>query len=789
MIPRISERALVLAPRGRDSKIAAGMLEEAGVRAIVCASLPELLDEMRAGAGIAVVTDDALRSSDPKALADWLAEQPPWSDFPFVLLTERGGGLERNPAANRYLELLGNVTFVERPFHPTTLISLARSALRGRRRQYEARSRLEELDENERQLRTLANSIPTLCWIAEADGHIFWYNQQWYDYTGTTPAEMEGWGWQSVHDPETLPEVLERWGDSLNRGTAFEMVFPLKGADGTFRPFLTRIQPVYDADGALSRWFGTNTDISLQQQAEQAVRSYAADLENRVAERTAEFQASERRLRTLFETSFIFQCLITPEGIVADANAASLDAIESNRSDVLGKPLWETPWVSGTPGLMEPVRERFAGVARGETVRQELTVNLPGGSRTFDLSLRPMHGEAREVVAVVMEALDVTERRLAEDALRQSQKLEAIGQLTGGVAHDFNNLLMPIIGALDILQRRYAGRMLDERAVTLVDGAAQSAERAKVLVQRLLGFARRQALDTRPVDIAGLLEGIRDLVKSSIGSTVQLRITCAPDLPLALADSNQLELAVLNLCVNARDAMAEGGELVVGADDHTVDAGTEESGLEPGRYIRLFVADTGKGMDAETLARAVEPFFSTKPLGQGTGLGLSMVHGLVAQLGGAFALVSAPGEGTTASLYLPVAESVAPLTDADRADGATLADRPLSILLVDDEDLVRNGTADMLRDLGHTVTEASGGPEALVRIDEGLAFDLLVTDYKMPLMTGAELAKRIRALRPRTPILLISGYTGVEAEAPEFLRLTKPFRQADLAEALIKIAA
>jgi CheY-like chemotaxis protein len=323
----------------------------------------------------------------------------------------------------------------------------------------------------------------------------------------------------------------------------------------------------------------------------------------------------------------------------------------------------------------------------------------------------------------------------------------------------------------------------------LVDGAAQSAERAKILVQRLLGFARRQALDTQPVDIAALLEGMRDLVKSSVGPNVRLQMRYAPDLPPALADPNQLELAVLNLCVNARDAMPDGGELIVGVDDQAPDADAGGADLPPGRYVRLHVTDTGKGMDAETLARAVEPFFSTKPLGQGTGLGLSMVHGLVAQLGGAFTLVSPPGEGATASLYLPVATAADDAVTRAEPAGAGLAERSLSILLVDDEELVRGGTADMLRDLGHTVTESPGGPEALARVEDGLSFDLLVTDYKMPRMNGAELARQIRALRPRTPILLISGYIGVEDEAPEFVRLTKPFRQADLARALVKIAA
>ena len=788
MTPEVSERALILAPRGRDGLVAAAMLEEADIASTICASIFDLLGEMRAGAAFAVVTDEALRTSDLKPLSTWLADQPPWSDFPFVLLTVRGGGLERNPAAGRHLDVLGNVTFVERPFHPTTLVSLARSALRGRRRQYEARSRLEELHENERQLRTLANSIPTLCWMAERDGHIFWYNQQWYDYTGTVPAEMEGWGWQSVHDPEVLPNVMERWSASLATGESFEMVFPLRGADGQFRPFLTRVQPFRDAEGNLVRWFGTNTDISLQQRAELALRDHAADLKVRVAERTAELQSSERRLRTLFETSFMFQCLITPEGIVADANSASLEAIGARRDEVIGKPLWDSGWVAGTPALLGAVRQRFAEVAKGETLRRELTVNLPNGPRTFDLSLRPMHGANDDVIAVVMEAMDITERRHAEEALRQSQKLEAIGQLTGGVAHDFNNLLTPIIGALDLLQRRYLGRTLDERAGRLVDGAAQSADRAKTLVQRLLGFARRQALDTRGVDIAGLLGGIRELIGSSVGSNIEVRIESPHHLPAALADLNQLELAILNLCVNARDAMPDGGVIVIGAEARDISSDSEIPGLQPGGYVRLWVRDSGQGMDADTLARAVEPFFSTKPIGQGTGLGLSMVHGLVAQLGGAFTMDSAPAEGTTASLFLPIADAVSFVAN-DEVTVAHTVERPLSILLVDDEDIVRTGTAEMLRDLGHSVTEALGGAEALDRVKGGLAFDLLVTDYKMPRMNGAELARQMRAIRPDTPILLITGYTGVDEEAPDLMRLTKPFRQADLADALLRLPA
>ncbi len=790
MSASLSERALILAPRGRDGAVAAGILKEADVQAVVCDSIADLLRELTVGAGIAVITDEALQTSGLKALSDWLEVQPPWSDFPFVLLTERGGGLERNPAAKRHLDILGNVTFIERPFHPTTLISLARSALRARRRQYDARGRMDELHESERQLRTLANSIPTLCWMARADGHIFWYNKQWFDYTGTTPDQMEGWGWQSVHDPATLPTVMDRWMASIESGESFEMVFPLRGADGRFRSFLTRVQPFRDADGAVVRWFGTNTDISVQQEAEQALRNYAADLENRVAERTQELQASERRLRTLFETSFMFQCLIGLDGRVIDANAASLSSIHSKLEDVVGAPIWEAPWVRETPSFAAVVRDRLGDIARGETLRRELTVHLSGRAREFDLSLRPMRDDDGSVVAVVMEAMDITERRLAEEALRQSQKLEAIGQLTGGVAHDFNNLLMPILGALDILQRRYTGKILDDRATTLMDGAIQSAERAKTLVQRLLGFARRQALETRAVDLSDLLLGMADLVKSSIGGGIELRMTTEDRAPAALADPNQLELAILNLCVNARDAMPEGGVLTVGLDQQTVTAASSVTGVAPGRYVRIYVRDTGEGMDAATLAHAVEPFFSTKPVGQGTGLGLSMVHGLVAQLGGGFRLESAPGEGTTTSLYLPQAEPMSLIVEAgSRPAVSEPAGRRLAILLVDDEDLVRSGTAEMLTELGHAVTEASDGAEALEKIGEGSGFDLLITDYKMPKMNGAELARRVRAIRPETPILLITGFADAETEAPDLTRLGKPFRQADLARALTKIAA
>ncbi|HEX8532676.1 MAG TPA: ATP-binding protein [Allosphingosinicella sp.] len=659
MIPHLSERALILAPLGRDAAVAKAMLAEIGVQAHICNSLQEVRAELEAGAGFVVTTEEALRTADLHGLSDWIGSQPEWSDMPFVLLTSRGGGLEQNPAAGRYLDVLGNVTFLERPFHPTTLVSVARSALRGRRRQYEARARLEALHESERQLRTLADSIPTLCWIAQADGHIFWYNQRWYDYTGTVPADMEGWGWQSVHDPQHLPEVLREWRKSIDTGAPFEMVFPLRGADGSFRPFLTRIQPLRNAEGTIIRWFGTNTDITAQREAEAALEERASDLERRVEERTAEREAA-----------------------------------------------------------------------------------------------------------------------LAQ--LHEAQKLETLGQLTGGVAHDFNNLLTPITGTLDLLQRRYADA--DPRQARLIAGALQSAERAKILVQRLLGFARRQALQTTAVDLAELVEGMRDLIGSSIGPAIELRISRGADLPPALADANQLELAILNLCVNARDAMPRGGRLTIALDAAAVGP-RDAPKLKPGLYLKLSVIDTGVGMDAETLRRAIEPFFSTKGIGKGTGLGLSMIHGLAAQLGGGFELSSVPGEGTRADLWLPLAPESAAAA-AHHSDQAIAPSRPLKILLVDDEELVRTGTAEMLRDLGHEPIEAAGGQEALDLFAADDSIDLMLTDYMMPRMDGGELSRRVRELRPELPIVLVTGYTDLTDAAPELPRLAKPFRQSDLATIL-----
>lgn len=295
--PTLSECAMILAPLlGRDGPIAGALLGEVGIETRLCRDIPDLAQALEDGAGMAVITEEALKSADLSTLSSWLKRQPEWSDFPFILLTERGGSLERNPAAARFLGMLGNVTFVERPFHAMTFISLAQSALRGRRRQYEARARLQSLFESEYKFRSLADSIPTLCWMAEPDGNIFWYNQRWYEYTGTSPEQMQGWGWQIVHDEDVLPSVLDRWKASLTTGNAFEMVFPLKGADGLFRPFLTRVVPIRDSEGRIARWFGTNTDISSQQRNEDHLNFLMSEISHRAKNLLAVIQSMIRQI-------------------------------------------------------------------------------------------------------------------------------------------------------------------------------------------------------------------------------------------------------------------------------------------------------------------------------------------------------------------------------------------------------------------------------------------------------------------------------------------------------------
>jgi signal transduction histidine kinase/CheY-like chemotaxis protein len=383
------------------------------------------------------------------------------------------------------------------------------------------------------------------------------------------------------------------------------------------------------------------------------------------------------------------------------------------------------------------------------------------------------------------------ERELALAQLFEAQKIDTIGQLTGGVAHDFNNLLMAIMGSLQVLRRRFP---MEEAAERLVDNAMKGAERGAALTQRLLAFARRQELRPAAVAVGELVSGMSDLLARAVGPGVRLTQATAPDLPMILIDANQLELALLNLAVNARDAMPEGGELTFAAECVGLDgAELVDLRLAPGDYVRLSVTDTGQGMDEATLARAAEPFFTTKGIGKGTGLGLSMVQGLAAQSGGAMRLTSAPGQGVRVDLWLPQAPPAVGCAEPspERASVVTPTEGR-TVLVVDDDPLVAAGAAAMLEDLGHTVLQASSAREALALIQTGREIDLVLTDHAMPEMTGVELARRLRQLRPNLPLVLATGYADLPANATAELgvpRLAKPFDQDELSRAVAQYAS
>ena len=639
------------------------------------------------------------------------------------------------------------------------------------------------LRQSEEQFRVFAQAMPNHVWAAHADGFIFWLNDQSYSYTGAALGTMTGINaWGDVVHPDDLPVATACWRTALATGTVYETEFRIRRADGNYGWFLVRAEPVRDESGKVISWVGTNTDIDALRETENALRIANDTLEAQVNARTAELQAKEARLRTVFETSFGFQGLLDPDGRLLDANATSLTAIDSALDDIAGLSFWETPWFAGTPGMGETIRDAVALVARGEVVRQELLINLPvGGWRWFDFVLRPIFSTQGDVIAIVPEALETTERRAAEEALRQSQKLEAMGQLTGGVAHDFNNLLTPIIGTLDLLSRREIG---GEREQRLIGGGLQSAERAKMLVQRLLAFARRQPLQPQPVDVAALIASMSDLIASTSGPRIHIDMDIAAWLPAATAEVNQLEMALLNLAVNARDAMPEGGTLTIAAATADIIDGAIP-GLTAGRYVKITVSDTGTGMDEHTKRHAIEPFFSTKGIGKGTGLGLSMVHGLASQLGGALNISSKLGLGTSIELLLPAtAASVVPIDQpTDPTDAAIGAG---TVLLVDDEDPVRQTTAEMLIELGYHVIEAHSGEAAIELIDQH-AIDMIVTDHLMGGMTGTALIEHVRQTAPDLPVLVISGYADAAGIAADVPRLTKPFRSAELAAMLATI--
>jgi signal transduction histidine kinase len=548
-VERPKGAALILMPVGRDSTTVADLVGRTGLSPVICKTVQEVVDNLETIVDVVLLAEEALYGKNLLVLEEWVDGQPPWSDQPFIVLTNHNEGRKFAAFRREIVKRLRNVGFLERPLQAITLQTTVVSAERARRRQYEARAYLE------------------------------------------------------------------------------------------------------------------------------SQRDAAQVLESLVAERTADLERANRQLR-----------------------------------------------------------EEIAG------------------------------------------------RERAQAALLQAQKIEALGQLVGGVAHDFNNLLMAIIGNLDLLAKRLEE---DPRLHRLLNGAMAGAQRGAILTQRLLAFARKQELKAQATDVRRLVSDMFNLIERSVGPMVRVELRAEDSLPAIDVDPNQLEMALLNLALNARDAMLSGGVLTIGLSLKDVHD-DQQIGVSSGRYLVLSVQDTGVGMDTETLARAVEPFFSTKAVGKGTGLGLSMVFGLAQQSGGALRLESSPSSGTTVMLYLRIATK-APAV-ARRAHVTLTRSAPARILFVDDDPLIASSTVSLLEDLGHHVIEAHSAPEALGLIERGLVPDLLITDHAMPGMTGSELAREVRRRHSRLPILLATGFAELEDEkVADLPRLSKPYTLDQLASEIARL--
>ena len=663
--------------------------------------------------------------------------------------------------------------------------------------------------------------------LAVLDTHLRYVriNRQLAEWNGLSVADHIG-----RHVSEVVPELTDQVVAALQKVLAgepllnIEITGPTRARPDGMSTWRQNWVPVYDENGIVHQIAISCEDVSEERSAQRALVTL-----NRVGAALSAEHDLERLVQLLTDAGVeltgatvgaFFHNVMDESGerlhlfTLSGGDRARFEGLGRPRATGILEPIFRNVVIRSDDVTREPGYGRNAphdGMPRGHpAIASYLGVPVMSRDRSVLGGLLFGHSEpgrftarheelaqslaAQAAVAIdnarlladVRGANETLERRVeertaalreTEAALRQSQKMEAMGQLTGGVAHDFNNLLTPIIGSLDLILRK---RGDDPMLHRLLDGALRSAERASTLVQRLLAFARRQPLQPAPIDMVALVEGMVPLLASTLGPKIALSVTKPEVLPPAHADANQLEMALLNLAVNARDAMPEGGALHI-----RLALGQGEAApapLQPGAYVRLAVRDTGTGMDEATLARAIEPFFSTKGVGRGTGLGLSMVHGLASQLGGTLGLESRLDEGTTAELWLPVSgEALALIEPGPRHephDGAG------TVLLVDDEEIVRGTAAEMLKALGYAVRQVESAEAALALLDRGLVPDLLVTDHLMPGMTGTDLARHVQARIGPVPTLIVSGYADVEGLARDYAHLPKPFRQADLARAL-----
>jgi PAS domain S-box-containing protein len=644
---------------------------------------------------------------------------------------------------------------------------------------------------SEARLRLIADALPVLLSYVDAEGRYRFVNKGYEHWYRRASDEILGMHMRELVGSDRY-EVMRPYVEAALAGRSVHFETRGRYPVGE-REVLVDYVPQVGGDGTVEGFYVLATDITERKATENAVRERAAELEAVLdAVPAAIWIARDPEAQHVDGNQLARDLLRAEPG--ADLSETMPDGVHKPpfrvfRPDGSELPPEELPVRAAARG--EPVRDFEARVVFDDGTEISLMGNAtqltdgqgrPRGSVAALLdvtALKKIERELRELTQVLEQrvAEAVAERETALAQLHEAQKLETLGQLTGGVAHDFNNLLTPIVGALDLLRRRLPD---DPRTTRLIDAALQAADRGQTLVARLLAFGRRQVLQPRAVDVAELLHSLTDLIQRSIGRHIGVVVDPAAGLPPARVDPNQLELAILNLSLNARDAMPGGGTLTITAHAEKVGPVNDQR-LKPGDYVRLSVVDTGTGMDEDTLKRAVEPFFTTKGVGKGTGLGLSMIHGLVGQLGGALTLSSTLSAGTRVDLWLPVAETAPAPPPTTEPGPMCVLPKTATVLLVDDDALVRLGAAEMLSELGYGVVEASSGAAAMQAIEGDGPIDVLVTDYLMPGINGGELIEAARRRRPGLPALIVSGYANVAGLPPDVPMLAKPFRHDDLA--------
>ncbi|WEK43388.1 MAG: PAS domain-containing protein [Candidatus Sphingomonas colombiensis] len=940
----LAESAVILAPHGRDAAVADAMLREAGFEAAVVRDLRGLVSALRRGAGFAIVTEESLRGADLRDLAKFISDQAEWSDFPFIVLTARGGGLERNAGAVRLLETLGNVTFLERPFHPTTLISLTRAARRARLRQYEARTRLEEIREGQERLRIALAAGGLGAWTMELKTDTLFASDDCKAHYGRGPDQSFTYDelWSAIH-PEDRDRMRTAVRHSIETGDDYNIEYRCVWPDASQHWVQVNGQVENDLRGRPVRMVGVSRDITARHGIESrrnallalgdglrnmthaadmshlaaeivgttlcvtragygiidgvretisiergwsspdirttaAVRhfrdygSYIEDLKRgelvaiedvradpRTASAVARLEAMEVRafvnmpvvdhgdfVGLLYlshkqarhwrddELAFVREVVDRTQAAIERRNAELslaelaesleqqveertrerdrtwlnsqdlLAVIDSDGTFLAVNPAWTTilGWqpneiVGHSHIEFSHPDDRENGRAAHEHAKIEVLrqyesriLHKDGSNRWFSWVASSegdrVYASGRDVTAEKQAQLELD---ATQEQLRQAQKMEAVGQLTGGLAHDFNNLLTGISGGLELIQLRLRqGRSGDvDKYVELAQAATK---RAAALTHRLLAFSRRQTLDPKPTDINRLIVNLEEFLRRSVGPEIAIEVVGAVGLWTTLIDPNQLENALLNLCINARDAMPGGGRITIETANKWLDAtAAQDRDLPPGQYVSLCVTDTGTGMSADTIDRAFDPFFTTKPLGEGTGLGLSMIYGFVRQSGGQVRIYSEVGEGTTMCLYFPRNYSdddsyqtrEPRLVPLPAADGET-------VLVVDDEPAVRALIIDVLKELGYNALEAGDGAAGLTLLKAHSDIELLVTDVGLPKgMNGRQFADAARVDRPDLKVLFITGYAenaviGSGRLDPGMHVLTKPFAMDVLAK-------